>query len=164
MTRSDRNNSACGQDCRRASGRGAECIDTGSGGPGGSHRPSQTEVSPPDECPCDRLKAVWLLCLCPEWEAETNVEHLLALNNSAELFFLGEGTCPSAGLAVTSLTVWKTGLGSQEVALSHGPGSVLVTSCCLSAQLPGLASLSGCVPKWWGMQLNEKVIMSFPRE
>lgn len=70
------------------------------------------------------MEAVWLLCL-PRWEAETNVEHLLALNNSAEFWLSpGEGTWPSAGLAVASLTVWKTGLSSQEVALSYGPGSV----------------------------------------
>lgn len=46
-------------------------------------------------------------------------------NDAAEFWLSpGEGTCPSAGLAVASLTVWKTGPGSQEVAISHGPGSV----------------------------------------
>lgn len=61
-------------------------------------------------------------------------------------------------LAVATLTVRKTGPGSQEVAISHGPGSA-------SAQFPAWLLFQGVpLERWWGIQLNKKVIVSFSRE
>lgn len=102
------------------------------------------------------MEAVWLLCL-PRWEAETKVQHLQMLNDAAE-FWLG----PGAGCGKPDCV--------EDWVRFPGGCSKSWSWFCLNDKFlslspaPNLASLSGCVPRWWGSTTECESDCEFPKE